>query len=174
MNKKKLTLITGGARSGKSSFALREASRISGAKAYIATAEGLDEEMRARIENHKKQRGKDWDTFEEPVRVSDVIMEIKDGYGSIVIDCVTLWLLNTMSGNADVTDAIETLIHSLQTASPASHFYVVTNEIGMGIVPDNELTRRFRDLAGLMNQKVAEAADEVYLLVSGIPLKVKG
>ena len=174
MDKNKLIVITGGARSGKSSFALREAAKISGAKAYIATAEALDEEMRDRIKNHKKQRATDWDTFEEPIKVIEAIKEIKGTYCSIIIDCLTLWLSNIMQSNADVLDEIEKLVLALRDASTLSHIYIVTNEVGMGIVPDNELARRFRDMAGLLNQRVAECADEVYLLVSGIPLKVKG
>jgi adenosylcobinamide kinase / adenosylcobinamide-phosphate guanylyltransferase len=174
MDKNKLILITGGARSGKSSFALREASKIPGAKAYIATAEAFDAEMRERIENHKKQRAKDWDTFEEPIKVVAVIKEIKGKYCSIIIDCLTLWLSNIMSVNTDVLDEIEKLVLTLRDASSLSHICVVSNEVGMGIVPDNELARRFRDMAGLSNQRIAEIADEVYLLVSGIPLKVKG
>jgi adenosylcobinamide kinase / adenosylcobinamide-phosphate guanylyltransferase len=174
MDKNKLILITGGARSGKSSFALKEASKIPGAKAYIATAEALDEEMRERIENHKKQRAKDWSTYEEPIKVADVIQEIKPKYKLIIIDCLTLWLSNIMSVNPDVLDEIVKLVLTLRDASSLSHIYVVTNEVGMGIVPDNELARRFRDMAGLLNQRVAEFADEVYLMVSGIPLKVKG
>jgi adenosylcobinamide kinase / adenosylcobinamide-phosphate guanylyltransferase len=174
MDKNKLVFITGGARSGKSSFALRETSKIPGAKAYIATAEASDEEMRERIENHKKQRAKDWDTFEEPIKVADVIQKIKAKYNLVIIDCLTLWLSNIMQGNADVMDEIEKLVHTLCAASPLSHVYIVSNEVGMGIVPDNELARRFRDMAGLLNQRVAEFADEVYLMVGGIPLKVKG
>jgi adenosylcobinamide kinase / adenosylcobinamide-phosphate guanylyltransferase len=174
MDKNKLIFITGGARSGKSSFALKEASKIPGAKAYIATAEAFDEEMRERIENHKKQRAKDWDTFEEPIKVADVMQKIKAKYNLVIIDCLTLWLSNTMQSNADVLDEIEKLVLTLRDASSPSHIYVVTNEVGMGIVPDNELARRFRDMTGLLNQRVAEFADEVYLMVSGIPLKVKG
>jgi len=174
MNENKLILITGGARSGKSSFALREASNIPGTKAYIATAEACDEEMRQRIENHKKQRTKDWDTFEEPIKVADVIQEIEAAYNLVIIDCLTLWLSNIMQSNTDVMEEMEKLVHTLCAASSVSRVYIVSNEVGMGIVPDNELARRFRDMTGLLNQRVAEFADEVYLLVSGIPLKVKG
>jgi len=173
MNENKLIFITGGARSGKSSFALSEASNIPGAKAYIATAEACDEEMRQRIDNHKKQRTKDWDTFEEPIKVADVIEEIKAQYSLVIIDCLTLWLSNIMQSDADVMEEMEKLIHTLCAASPVSRVYIVSNEVGMGIVPDNELARRFRDMAGLLNQRVTEFADEVYLMVSGIPLKVK-
>jgi len=174
MNKNKLLFITGGARCGKSSFALREASNTPGTKAYIATAEGLDEEMKERIKTHKKQRSKDWDTFEEPINIVDVMRGIKGTYTSIIIDCLTLWLSNVMAADLDVLDEIEKLIQALRTTSSVSHISVVTNEVGMGIVPDTELARKFRDMSGLLNQRVAEVADEVYLLVSGIPLKVKG
>lgn len=174
MNENKLIFITGGARSGKSSFALSEATNIPGPKAYIATAEACDEEMRQRIENHKKQRTKDWDTFEEPIKVADVIQGIKTKYNLLIIDCLTLWLSNIMQSDADVMEEMEKLVHILCAASPVSRVYIVSNEVGMGIVPDNELARRFRDMAGLLNQRVTEFADEVYLMVSGIPLKVKG
>lgn len=174
MTKNKLIFVTGGARCGKSSFALKEAAKIPGAKAYIATAEGLDQEMRERIENHKKQRAAGWDTFEEPIRIVDVITEMRGRYSSLIIDCLTLWLSNIMTADADAQHEIEKLIQALRTAAPVSHIYVVANEVGMGIVPDNEIARKFRDMAGLLNQRVAEVADEVFLLVSGIPLKVKG
>lgn len=197
---KKIIFITGGARSGKSSFALAEASKVNGKKAYVASAEALDEEMRERVENHKRQRGEEWITYEEPKKISDVIKKIGREYSVIVIDCLTLWLSNIMHSGLEIADAINTLIDVLGENNPpsppfskgglgglsgeieseqagASHaltLYIVSNEVGMGIVPDNEMARRFRDMAGILNQKVAEVSDEVYIVVAGIPIKVKG
>ena len=174
LNSEKITFITGGARSGKSSFAMAEASKINGKKAYIATAEALDEEMRKRIENHKRQRGNDWVTYEEPIKIAKVIKEIKGKYSLIIIDCLTLWLSNIMHSDLDIIDEIENLIDTLRVTRHASRIYIVSNEVGMGIVPENDMARRFRDISGILNQKVAEVSDEVYLLVAGIPMKIKG
>jgi len=171
---KKIIFITGGARSGKSTYALKDASTVSGNKAYFATAEALDEEMRDRIENHKKQRGKDWYTYEEPLRIAEVIQETDGKYTAIVIDCLTLWLSNIMHSRLIINQEIAKLIETLRTTDHTSHIYLVSNEVGMGIVPENEMARRFRDMAGILNQKVAEISDEVYLLVAGIPMKIKG
>ena len=169
---KKITFITGGARSGKSSFALEQASGIAGKKAYIATAEALDEEMRMRIEDHRKQRGKEWDTFEEPLMIAEVIKKIGDQYDTLVLDCLTLWLSNIMHANLSIEAEIERLISSL--LSHQTSIFIVSNEVGMGIVPENEMARKFRDMTGMLNQKVAGAADEVYIIVAGIPLRIKG
>jgi adenosylcobinamide kinase/adenosylcobinamide-phosphate guanylyltransferase len=171
---KKIIFITGGAKSGKSTFALKKGFRISGNKAFIATAEALDEEMQQRIENHKLQRGNEWVTYEEPLKIADVINRIKGKYSAIIIDCLTLWLSNLIHSKLDTNKEIENLINALNIKNPASRIYIVSNEVGMGIVPDNKLARIYRDSAGSLNQKIAEIADEVYLLVSGIPLKLKG
>lgn len=185
----RIIFITGGARSGKSRFAITEASKIIGRRAYIATAEPLDDEMKERIERHKMERGDEWDTYEEPIEIATVLQEIRDRYNVIVLDCMTMWLSNLLIGTqnteyriqtaeAEIKDFLET-IKSLKNSfvrNPSSNncsMFIVSNEVGMGIVPDNEMARRFRDLAGFLNQKVAEIADEVYFLVSGIPLKIK-
>lgn len=186
---RRLVLITGGARSGKSSFAMAEASKIDGKKAYIATAEALDEEMQLRIENHKRQRGDDWITYEEPLKIDGVLKDIGDKYSVIVIDCLTLWLSNLLirTNNTEYrTQTIETEIEKFLDVlncfkdSPARYLgsgfcclFIVSNEVGMGIVPENELARQFRDMAGILNQKIAEIADEVYMVVAGIPVKIK-
>jgi len=183
----KIILITGGARSGKSSFALKEASEISGKKAYIATAEALDGEMKERIEKHKRDRGNEWDTYEEPVKIQTVIKAIEGRYNAIVIDCLTLWLSNMMCRGAETADEINNLIDVLTNVGaglalpnkigepmPAPTIFIVSNEVGMGIVPENEMARKFRDMAGTLNQKVAEVANEVYLIIAGIPVRIKG
>ncbi len=165
--------MLGGARSGKSFFALKEASKIRGRKAFIATAEPFDEEMKERIERHKKERGRDWDTFEEPLMIADAIRETISTYKVTVVDCLTLWLSNIMHTDLDVNDEIGRLIESLHPTKNDSRVYIVSNEVGMGIVPDNDLARKFRDFAGVLNREVAELSDAVYLIAAGTPLKIK-
>lgn len=166
-----ITFVIGGARSGKSSFALIEGSALTGKKAYVATAEALDAEMKARIEKHRAERSGEWTTFEEPIDIAGLIKKIHSQYDVIIIDCLTVWLSNLMLNNRDIDDTMETLSNSLKTG--LCSVFIVSNELGMGIVPDNELARRFRDIAGAMNQKVAGLADKVYLVTAGIPIKIK-
>jgi adenosylcobinamide kinase/adenosylcobinamide-phosphate guanylyltransferase len=172
----KITFITGGARSGKSSFALKTASALDGQKAYLATAEDLDQEMKERISRHKEARGSDWNTHEEPVKIADALKGIMDRYDVAVLDCLTLWLSNLVCNNMNCENDIEDFINVIKNAEAGTRnakLFIVSNEVGMGIVPENELARRFRDLAGVLNQKVAQLADEVYLVTAGIPMKIK-
>lgn len=166
--------MTGGAKSGKSSFALNAAAKHEGQKAFIATAEALDEEMVNRIEKHKGERGEGWDTYEEPLQIAETIAKLADRYSVIVLDCLTLWLSNALHRNADIEHEMENFLNMLRNKKPGSHIYIVSNEVGTGIVPENRLAREFRDLAGAMNQKVAGASDEVFMMVAGIPVKIKG
>jgi adenosylcobinamide kinase/adenosylcobinamide-phosphate guanylyltransferase len=181
-----ITFIIGGARSGKSSFALNLANNYTFAKegvrggdivshtpkrAYIATAQALDDEMKERIEKHKKERPEEWMTFEEPLNIPALIKDLQDKYDVILLDCLTLWLSNLLFSNRAVEEDIKYFCSSLVTCH--SSLFIVSNEVGMGIVPDNELSRRFRDLAGYLNQNVAEIADEAYLVTAGIPIKIK-
>jgi adenosylcobinamide kinase / adenosylcobinamide-phosphate guanylyltransferase len=166
-----ITFVIGGARSGKSSFALKSASEIEGRKAYVATAQALDNEMRTRIEKHKLERSSVWDTFEEPLSVSWLLGEVADKYSVVVIDCLTLWLSNIMHNNADVMAEMESFISSARSCRPP--LFIVSNEVGMGIVPENKMARMFRDYAGIINRRLAEASDKVYLLAAGIPVKIK-
>ena len=170
--KGKIVFVIGGAKSGKSSFALDRAQSLSGRKAYIATAEPLDDEMKERIEKHKRQRGEDWDTFEEPLHIDLVLKKMSDDYSVVIIDCLTLWLSNLLLGKENSEAKMNDLVSSLKNCSGQTIF-VVSNEVGMGIVPDNALSRMFRDLAGTVNQKMAELADEVYLVTAGIPIRIK-
>ncbi|MFN3478822.1 MAG: bifunctional adenosylcobinamide kinase/adenosylcobinamide-phosphate guanylyltransferase [Thermodesulfovibrionales bacterium] len=189
----RVIFITGGARSGKSSFALKMATELPGKKVYIATAEPLDEEMRERIKRHKEERGEEWLTIEEPLKIAGLLRELKGRYDVLLLDCLTLWLSNMMlakevqgsmfnvQDRKGISEEIEEFITTLKDFiapsvlnAQSSALVVVSNEVGMGIVPEKEVARRFRDLAGLLNQKVAEIADEVYLVISGIPLKIKG
>ncbi len=186
--KRKLIFVTGGARSGKSSFALQKAMGIQGKRAYIATAEALDEEMIKRIERHRKDRKGEWDTYEEPLRIAKVIKEIKDKYNVIIIDCLTLWLANLMHAGQNIESRIDNFISTVGAGlalpdneekpkkggpRPAPTIFIVSNEVGMGIVPENEMARKFRDWAGILNQRIAHIADEVYMAVSGIPVRIK-
>jgi adenosylcobinamide kinase/adenosylcobinamide-phosphate guanylyltransferase len=144
-------------------------------KLFLATCEVLDEEMARRIENHKKMRGLEWQTVEEPVNIIDKIK--KDGADSevILIDCLTLWLYNLlMKWDSDlrIMEETETLIDTLNKSDAS--FILVSNEVGMGIVPADPLSRRYRDLLGTMNQRIAEALDTVIFMVSGIPIFLKG
>jgi adenosyl cobinamide kinase/adenosyl cobinamide phosphate guanylyltransferase len=166
----RVVFITGGARSGKSSFALDEASRAEGKKAFIATAEPLDEEMRQRIESHRAERGPGWITFEEPLEVPRLLNEM-EGYDVVLLDCLTLWLSNLMLAGRDFETESENMLAALKSAKKS--VWVVSNEVGMGIVPENETARRFGDLAGRLNRAVAEISDEAYLVVSGMPLRLK-
>jgi adenosylcobinamide kinase/adenosylcobinamide-phosphate guanylyltransferase len=171
--KRRIIFVVGGARSGKSSFAMKEASKAKGRKAYIAPAEALDLEMEKRIERHKAERGKDWDTFEEPLKIAGVIKEAISDYDAVVVDCLTLWLSNILHSNLNADYEIENLITALRSVRNTSSIYVVSNEVGTGIVPDNELARKFRDLAGILNAKVAAISDAAYLTVAGMAIKVK-
>lgn len=166
-----ITFVLGGARSGKSRFALEKASAYKGKKIYIATAQAIDDEMKDRIERHKKERSGEWATFEEPLNISTLISDIHRSYDVILLDCLTLWLSNLLLNSKNVEAEIESFISSLSTIHCS--LFTVSNEVGTGIVPNNALSRRFRDLSGYLNQKMAAIADEVYLMTAGIPLKIK-
>lgn len=165
--------IVGGARSGKSAYALGRASICPGRKVYIATAQALDSEMSARIQAHRVERGEGWDTIEEPLDVASAIAALGAG-SAIVIDCLTLWLSNLLHSGMD-DEKIKEAIDSLAAACVGSPSVViaVSNEVGLGLVPENPLARRFRDLSGWMNQKMALAAKEAWFVASGLPLKLK-
>lgn len=170
----KVTFITGGARSGKSAFAEKLALEMAGKRAYLATAQALDDEMVARIEHHRQRRGTAWDTYEEPLAVAELLKKLSGRYDVVLLDCLTLWLSNVMARSDEDSIVMargDELVAAIRDF-PGSCI-VVSNEVGLGIVPDNALARRFRDLAGFVNQRVAQAADEAYLLTSGIPLKIK-
>ena len=172
---KKTILITGGCRSGKSRHALKLANSLPGEKVFLATAQPLDEEMDERIKRHRQERGKEWVTFEEPLNISAVLDKLKDNPKTVlVLDCLTLWISNLLMAS---TPKCKTLEHVKIFLSCCSQFkgtlICVTNEVGAGIVPESPLGREFRDLAGEINQLVANQFDEVIFTVVGIPVKIK-
>jgi len=171
----KLILVTGGCRSGKSQFAQDYANRHFQKKLYLATCEALDEEMTKRIEDHKKKRGLDWQTVEEPAEIVKAIKEHANHVEVVLLDCITLWLSNLLmrqKSDHEVLNEVTKLIGTVTQGQTS--FIFVSNEVGMGIVPVDPLGRRFRDLSGMTNQKIAEAADRVVFMVSGIPAFLKG
>lgn len=171
----KLTLILGGARSGKSAFALQLAKRYKKNVAFIATAEPLDSEMKARIALHKKVRPDHWKTFEEPLDLVPLIKRIAGKFDCILIDCLTL-LVSNLSLRGLRQKAIEKRAKEIAVAIKNSkvNAIIISNEVGLGIVPENKLARAFRDIAGKVNQIIAKDADEVFFIVSGIAMKIKG
>lgn len=173
----RVTFITGGARSGKSGHALALAAQSAGARRYfIATAEALDDEMRARVAHHRAHRPAEFVTVEAPIALARALIEIgRDGAGVAVIDCLTLWIANLLGQGFDDA-AIEHATDELADAIAAAagmRIIVVSGEVGSGIVPENALARRFRDLLGWANQKIAGVADEAFLMAAGYPLRLK-
>jgi len=172
--KKKIIFITGGVRSGKSQFALRLAQNFPGPKAFLATAQALDQEMADRIQRHKRNRPKGWQTLEEPLRVAEILKEEGDRFRLILLDCLTLWISNGLMANWTDKKILQKADRLLRVCRDARcSLIIVSNEVGMGIVPDNPPARVFRDLSGLIHQKISRQADEVYFMVSGLPLQLK-
>lgn len=180
----KIILVTGGARSGKSSFAEQLAENAVGGIAYIATAEVRDAEMTERVNLHQMRRSERWMTIEAPFEAEFAFAQIPPNCNTVLFDCLTVYLSNLLLqriGDGAATDrekrrkdilaAMDQLLGAVRSFSGTVIF--VTNEVGNGIVPDNALAREFRDLAGIVNQKIAAAADEVNLVVCGLPLRIK-
>lgn len=177
----KIVLITGGARSGKSTFAERYVAKLSTKVAYIATAEVRDNEMAERISLHQARRPASWLTYEAPFDAEIVLAEAGKNAGAVLFDCLTLYVSNLLlasdqeaSTKVRITAIIEKIAKLVACAKTSRATVVfVTNEVGLGIVPDNALSREYRDAAGLVNQAVAAAADEVYLVVCGLATELK-
>jgi adenosylcobinamide kinase / adenosylcobinamide-phosphate guanylyltransferase len=165
-----IILITGGARSGKSTRAEARAQGFAGKPVYIATAEGFDHEMRERIAKHRARRGLEWIEHETPLELV-AALNATDGGGARLVDCLTIWLSNLLRDGRDWAKEAARLVEALR--AQRSPVVLVTNEVGAGIVPDNALAREFRDAAGLVNQMIARAADEVEFVVAGLPMRVK-
>lgn len=179
-------LVTGGARSGKSSFALDLAAGLTDRVLFVATAQALDDEMRRRIENHRKERPPTWRTVEAPLAIGRRVAEVAVDGDVVVVDCLTLLVSNVIMeclgrGDPDLVDAElaearvaeETADLIRCIGDVEATFIVVSNEVGLGLVPDNPLGRVYRDCLGRANQQIARRADEVYFMVAGIPLRVR-
>lgn len=178
----KIILVTGGARSGKSTFAERLAKKLTdGKKAYIATAQIFDDEMRQRVNIHQSRRKGDWETFEAPFNAEVAIFEANKHFDVILFDCLTIYISNFLCSfdslddiegiNSSLRRVVERLINSAREISGTIIF--VTNEVGDGIVPENKLARVYRDCAGITNQMIAAIADEVYLVTAGLAIDIK-
>ena len=166
-----ITLVLGGARSGKSTYAQKQAEQAAAKTGrpplMIATAEAFDDEMRHRIDRHRDERGDGWRTLEAPLDLAAAVRDLT-AEDIVVVDCLTLWLSNQMLGDHDVDAAIEELAQAF-SACPATA-WVVSNEVGWSLVPENALGRRFRDDAGRLNQRIAAVADKACLIVAGMRL----
>lgn len=166
-----VTLILGGARSGKSRFAEGLIAAAPAPWVYLATGEAGDAEMAARIRHHQERRGERWRTIEEPLDLPGALHRAADVGRTVLVDCLTLWVSNLMATSRDVMAETEALVAALPQISTPIVF--VANEVGLGIVPDNALARAFRDEAGRVNQAIAAVADRVYFVAAGLPLVMK-
>jgi adenosylcobinamide kinase / adenosylcobinamide-phosphate guanylyltransferase len=169
------TLLLGGARSGKSRHALRLAESYE-ARVMIATAEARDAEMAARIERHRAERDSSWRTMEAPVEIAEAIARVSGDAATnsrsvIVVDCLTLWLSNLMHTGADIAEETDALIDAV--AGSRADIILISNELGLGLVPETRLGREFRDAQGCLNQRLAAAVDVVEFLAAGLPLRLK-
>ena len=165
-----LVFVLGGARSGKSAYAEARVAVHASPWVYVATAQAFDEEMRARIDAHRARRSADWRNIEAPHALAAAVREATPN-APMLIDCLTLWLTNRLLAEADLAAERAELVDALVARRAPT--VVVSNEVGLGIVPDNALSRRFRDDAGLLHQAVARAAGEVHLIVAGLPIRAK-
>ena len=165
-----LTLVLGGARSGKSRFAEEAIEQAAQPALYVATAEPRDDEMHARIAAHRARRGRHWTTIEEPIELVNVLLA--ETTRPVLVDCLTLWLSNLMGAGRDIGFEIERLLSVLPQCRVT--VVMVANEVGLGIVPDNAMAREFRDHAGRLNQGVARVAQRVVFMAAGLPLFLKG
>jgi adenosylcobinamide kinase/adenosylcobinamide-phosphate guanylyltransferase len=166
-------LVLGGARSGKTGFAETLAMRAGERPAYLATAEALDGEMRDRVQTHQRQRLGRFSTIEEPLNLSEAITAAARDHDVILVDCLTLWITNMLGSNHNVAAAVDDLAAMLLQLEDV-RVILVSNEVGLGIVPNNPLARSFRDLAGSAHQRLAEICTEVHFIVAGLPMTLKG
>jgi adenosylcobinamide kinase/adenosylcobinamide-phosphate guanylyltransferase len=172
---KEIIFVTGGCRSGKSRFALDYANRHFKSKIFLATAPALDDEMKKRIKAHQEARGPEWAAIEEQIEIAEAVASVKTKYQVILLDCMTLWLSNLiMAGEQEsqIFSRTEAFIEAIQKI-PQS-VIIVSNEVGYGIVPVNDIARQFRDIMGTVNQRLAACADVVVWTVVGLPQVLKG
>lgn len=172
MNKFGRVLVLGGARSGKSRHAQGLCEAVGGQLAYIATAQAFDSEMAQRIARHRDDRDARWHTLEAPIALPDAIRQAAKEADAILVDCLTLWLSNLMLADEELGPSRKALLQAVQDV--AVPIVLVANEVGLSIVPDNALARRFRDEAGWLNQQVAAICDSVTFVAAGLPLSLKG
>jgi adenosylcobinamide kinase / adenosylcobinamide-phosphate guanylyltransferase len=166
-----ITLVLGGARSGKSRFAESLVLKSSLSPVYIATGQALDDEMRRRIASHRRRRGEQWRTVEEPVALAEALLRESGPESVVLVDCLTLWISNLMMEKAEIGVETDNLVRRLADLSGA--VILVANEVGLGIVPENRMAREFRDHAGVLNQRIASIARQVYLVTAGLPMLIK-
>jgi adenosylcobinamide kinase/adenosylcobinamide-phosphate guanylyltransferase len=166
-------LVLGGARSGKTAFAESLALRSGSTPAYLATAEVLDGEMRDRVASHQAGRAGQFATIEEPLALSKTLIKAAKEHDVILVDCLTLWITNLLIGGENVSAQVEKLGQTLDQLTD-TRIILVSNEVGLGIVPDNAMARTFRDLAGSAHQRLAEICDDVYFVIAGLPMTLKG
>jgi adenosylcobinamide kinase/adenosylcobinamide-phosphate guanylyltransferase len=164
-------LVLGGARSGKSRYALALVEAVRSEHIFIATAEALDDEMSHRIERHKRDRGSSWETVEAPLQLPEAISQAGASDKAVLVDCLTLWLSNVMGANLDVVRETDRLVESIESATVP--LVLVSNEVGMGIVPESPLGRDFRDEQGRLNQRIAACCDRVDFVAAGLPITLK-
>ncbi|MFP6690630.1 MAG: bifunctional adenosylcobinamide kinase/adenosylcobinamide-phosphate guanylyltransferase [Alphaproteobacteria bacterium] len=170
-NTARTTLVIGGARSGKSRYAEELLAAHSGSRTYIATAEAGDAEMAARIAEHKARRGTDWQTVEQPLDLVAALEAHCRPAGAVLVDCLTLWLSNLMAASRDIAAETTRLAQTLPRLEGRA--VLVSNEVGLGVVPEHVLGREFRDHAGRLNQAVAATVDEAVFIAAGLPLRLK-
>jgi adenosylcobinamide kinase/adenosylcobinamide-phosphate guanylyltransferase len=173
MTANRFILVGGGVRSGKSAFALERARTLGARRVFLATAQAFDGEMRDRITAHRAERGSDFQTLEEPLHVPEALAELHD-VDVLVLDCVTLWLSNLLLAETPAHEILEKVdaLGELLAKRPF-HAIAVTNEVGMGIVPETPLGRAFRDLSGMAHQRLARRADEIHVAILGVILRIR-
>lgn len=171
---KKITFITGGIKSGKSNLAVHKAEQNKQTVAFVATATAFDDEMQDRIQKHKDSRPSEWALFEEPHNIDTALKQAINKYNIVIVDCLGVWVTNLMMAelsDEEIMNKADVLIKTF--AKIDYNLIIVSNETGLGLIPTNKMGRKFCDLLGMINQKIAKAADDVYLMASGIPLKLK-
>jgi adenosylcobinamide kinase/adenosylcobinamide-phosphate guanylyltransferase len=169
-----ITVVTGGIKSGKSLWAQKFGESISGNRAFIATALALDEEIQQRITKHQSERADKWSTWEEPLDIVPLLEDLTSKFEVVLLDCLTMWISNLLTVYNFSSELIKQKSDDLTAclSGKNSQIILVTNEVGMGIIPSDPLSRTFQNLLGRLNREVATVANELYMMVSGVPLKI--